>query len=143
MYGLKNAPKAYSDHFMSILKRIGFTQSTRDECLWSYNTGKYFLHYLFHVDDLMVVSNSEALKSSVLRVLQKELKIRDEGLVSKFLGMRIERRADGSYTMDQQSYIEKMAELFCVNDDTKTTEQPGVCGQVLTKETLLKQRRKN
>ena len=34
MYGLKNAPKAYSDHFMGILAQLGFTQSKKDECLW-------------------------------------------------------------------------------------------------------------
>ena len=31
---LKNAPKAYSDHFMGILAQLGFTQSKKDECLW-------------------------------------------------------------------------------------------------------------
>ena len=87
MYGLKNAPKAYSDHFMSILKRLGFEQSTRDECLWSYKKGKHFLHYLFHVDDVMVVSNSDSLRETFLKILQKELKIRDEGLISLFIVM--------------------------------------------------------
>ena len=136
MYGLKNAPKAYSDHFMSILKRLGFKQSTRDECLWSYKTGSHYLHYLFHVDDVLVVANSNLLRDSFLRLMQKELKIRDEGLVSKFLGMRIERLEDGSYTIDQQQYIEKMAELFCVNAETREVEQPGVFGQPLTLDML-------
>lgn len=121
---------------MSILKRLGFEQSTRDECLWSYKKGKHFLHYLFHVDDVMVVSNSDSLRETFLKILQKELKIRDEGLISLFLGMRVIRYDDGSYTMDQQKYIEKMAELFCVNEDTKKAEQPGIFGQHLTKHML-------
>ena len=136
MYGLKNAPKAYSDHFMGILSRLGFKQSSRDECLWSYKKGNYFVHYLFHVDDVLVVANNDLLRESLFKILKRELRIRDEGLVSKFLGMRVERLADGSYTMDQQSYIEKMAELFCVNDDTKTVQQPGIFGQHLTLDML-------
>jgi hypothetical protein len=138
MYGLKNAPKAFSDHFMGILKRKGFQQSSRDECLWTYRRGKHFLHYLFHVDDVLVVSNNKALRESFLAILQKELKIRDEGPVSKFLGMRVTRLEDGSYAMDQQHYIEKMAELFGISEETKNVEQPGVFGQHLTLDMLPK-----
>ena len=128
--------KYYSDHFMSILGRLGFKQSTRDECLWSYKAGKHYLHYLFHVDDVLVVSNNSALREAFLRILKKELRIRDEGVVSKFLGMRIQRLDDGSYTVDQQKYIEKLAEMFCIDNSTKPAEQPGVFGQHLTLDML-------
>ena len=66
MYGLKNAPKAYSDHFMSLLKNLGFTQSASDECLWTLRKGEHFLHYLFHVDDIMVVGNNTVLRETIM-----------------------------------------------------------------------------
>jgi len=79
MYGLKNAPKAYSDHFMGVLTDLGFKQSDADECLWSMKKGKSFLHYLFHVDDILVVSNDFDLRDTMFKALEKLLRIRDEG----------------------------------------------------------------
>ena len=136
MYGLKNAPKAFSDHFMSVLKRLGFTQSTRDSCLWSYKLGKYYAHYLFHVDDILCVSNSDALRSALFRKLEKHFKIKDEGEISKFLGIRITRLEDGSFTLDQQSYIEKVAKKFGVSEESKPVCTPSTHGAKLSKEML-------
>ena len=131
MYGLKNAPKAYSDHFMGILAQLGFTQSKKDECLWFFKRGKSYVYYLFHVDDIMVVSNNDGMKEMFLNELQKRLKIRDEGDISMFLAMKIDRKDDGSYTMSQSHYIERMAEKFNVNDNTKCVETPTVYGSML------------
>jgi len=131
MYGLKNAPKAYSDHFMGILAQLGFTQSKKDECLWFFKKGKSYVYYLFHVDDIMVVSNNDGMRELFLNELQKRLKIRDEGDISMFLAMKIERKDDGSYTMSQSHYIERMAEKFNVNDNEKCVETPTVYGSML------------
>ena len=131
MYGLKNAPKAYSDHFMGILAQLGFTQSKKDECLWFFKRGKSYVYYLFHVDDIMVVSNNDGMREMFLNELQKRLKIRDEGDISMFLAMKIDRKDDGSYTMSQSHYIERMAEKFNVNDNTKCVETPTVYGSML------------
>ena len=132
MYGLKNAPKAYSDHFMGILAQLGFTQSKKDECLWFYKRGKAYVFYLFHVDDIMVVSNNDGMREMFLNELKKRLKIRDEGNISMFLGMKIERKDDGSYTMSQSHYIERMAEKFLVDDNAKCVETPTVYGTMLS-----------
>jgi hypothetical protein len=128
MYGLKNAPKAYSDHFMGVLSDLGFVQSQKDECLWTLRRDKKFVHYLFHVDDILAVSNSDALRQTMFAALKRLLKIRDEGEIKKFLGMEINRLPDGSFTLNQKLYIEKMAEKFNVNDDTKTATAPYLSG---------------
>jgi hypothetical protein len=134
MYGLKNAPKAYSDHFMSVLSNLGFKQSTKDECLWSLKNGKSYIHYLFHVDDILVVSNNNMMRDSCFIALEKLLKIRDEGPVSMFLGMLIKRLDDGSYSLSQKHYIEKMANTFNVDDSTKSVDSPLISGHLLTRD---------
>ena len=73
--------------FIGILSKLGFTQSKKDECLWSYRKNDKYIHYLFHVDDIMVVSNSDSLRDIFLFALKQRLKIRDEGEISMFLGM--------------------------------------------------------
>ena len=132
MYGLKNAPKAYSDFFMGVLSKLGFTQSKKDECLWSFRKGSYYVHYLFHVDDILCVSNHDGMREACLLALQQSIRVRDEGDVSLFLGMKIDRMNDGSYTMTQSHYIERMAEKFNVNDNTKNTETPCIYGKLLS-----------
>ena len=132
MYGLKNAPKAYSDHFMSVLRALGFQQSTRDSCLWSLKQGKYFVHYLFHVDDILCVSNHDVLRDICFSKLKSKLRIRDEGPVSKFLGIEISRLSDGSYTMCQEKYIERVAKRFCINDMSRPVDTPGQYGLKLS-----------
>ena len=49
-----------------------------------------------------------------------------------FLGMKIERKDDGSYTMSQSHYIERMAEKFLVDDNAKCVETPTVYGTMLS-----------
>ena len=131
MYGLKNAPKAFSDHFMNILSDAGFKQSTKDSCLWYLRRGDHFVYYLFHVDDILVVSNHDTLRNVCFNMLEKKLRIRDEGEVKKFLSIEIERRSDGSYSMSQSKYIERLAKRFCIDDMSRAVETPGQYGQKL------------
>ena len=128
MYGLKNAPKAYSDFFMNVLSELGFVQS---ECLWILRKGKSYVYYLFHVDDILCVSNDMELREVCLLALARYVKIRDEGDVSLFLGMEIKRMSDGGFTMSQQHYIERMAKRFNVGDDAKPVRTPALHGKML------------
>jgi hypothetical protein len=133
MYGLKNAPKAYSDHFMALLSKLGFVQASSDECLWTLRKGDSYVHNLFHVDDIMCVSNDDNLRAAMFDALASELKIRDEGEISMFLGMRIVRGCDGSFTLSQKSYIEKMAEKFNMCD-MSIVDTPCVYNSKLTRD---------
>jgi hypothetical protein len=140
MYGLKNAPKAYSDHFMQVLKDLGFKQSACDDCLWMLKRGAYYVHYLFHVDDIICVSNSPGMRKTCFEALEERFSggIKDEGPVSKFLGLIIERLKDGSYTLSQQHYIEKMAKQFNIDDNSRAVDTPGEYNRKLTLDMLPK-----
>ena len=75
MYGLKNAPKAYSDFFMSSLRDLGFEQSTQDECLWILKKGGARVYYLFHVDDILCVSNDDLVRDYCFEKLKQKMRI--------------------------------------------------------------------
>ena len=138
MYGLKNAPKAYSDFFMSVLRELDFVQSKQDECLWMLKKGKSYLYYLFHVDDILCVSNDEKMRNHYFKKLATHVKIKDEGQVNMFLGMKITRHDDGSYSMSQEHYIEQMAARFNISTDTKTVDTPSVHAKMLSADMLPK-----
>ena len=133
MYGLKNAPKAYSDHFMSVLSELGFKQSVKDECLWILKKGNARVYYLFHVDDILCVSNDDMIRDVCFENLRRKLKIRDEGEPKMFLGVKISRDVSGyGFRMSQKHYIERMAMRFNIDDNSKPVETPGMYGAKLT-----------
>ena len=138
MYGLKNAGYEWSKHFMNILRNLGFVQNTKDDCLWTFRKGTSYIHYLFHVDDIMAVSNDNKLRDSMYEDVKKQVDIRNEGELSMFLGMNIMRMDDGSFTIDQSKYIEKIANRFGINDSKhmKKRRTPGDFGKKLTLEQL-------
>lgn len=140
MYGLRNAPRAWSDHLMNILKDQGYTQSSKDDCLWSKWQGSKYIHLLFHVDDMLCVSNDDAMRDSCYKDLEKKLSLKHEGLVTMFLGVRVSRLPCGGFALDQKHYIEKMAERFLVTDDARDVEHPHEYGKPgeLSKEQLPK-----
>lgn len=138
MYGLKNSPKAYSDHFMSILKGLNFEQSSKDECLWTLRKGDSVVHYLFHVDDIFVASNDEMLRETCYLALSEALSIKDEGEPSLFLGVAIMPDGAGGYKMSQEKYIEKMAARFRIDGSTRDVTTPSEYGQKLGPEHLPK-----
>ena len=100
--------------------------------------GEFYVYYLFHVDDILCVSNSPGLRKTCFEALEERFRggIRDEGPVSKFLGLIIDRLEDGSYTLSQEHYIEKMAEKFNINDSSRSVDTPGEYSRKLTKSML-------
>ena len=140
MYGLKNTPRAWSDHLMNILTELGYKQSSKDDCLWSKWHGDKYIHLLFHVDDMLCVSNDDALRDACYKELEAKLSLKHEGLVTIFLGVRVSRLPCGGFALDQKHYIEKMAERFLVTDDARLVEHPHEYGKPgeLTKEQLPK-----
>ena len=139
MYGLKNAGRAWSLHLMNALKNLEFKQNSKDDCLWTLRTGNSYIHYLFHVDDIMVVSNDDKLRDEIFEKLKTVMDIRSEGPMIAFLGMRINRTDDGSYSIDQEKYIEKIAARFGVTSNShKKRKTPGEYGTKLNLDTLPK-----
>lgn len=123
MYGLKNAPLAWSKHLMQLLTNLGFTQSSKDECLWVKRSKDRELFILFHVDDLLVVGDP-ILRELIFAALGKEVALRDEGESDIFLGVEIERTRDGGFVLRQRKYIETLAKRFNVTDDTASVRTP-------------------
>ena len=137
MYGLKQAPRAFATHLASCFKTLEFKQSDADECLWILRKPNGVVVYaLYHVDDIIMVSNDNVARNNVFDKLCCVLDIRDEGCVDVFLNMKFEYGGDGSISLSQAHYIEKMAERFGVVDNNVKT--PGAPDDVISKHDLPK-----
>ena len=132
MYGLKQAPRAFSKHIATSFRDLNFVQASSDECLWMFWSGASYVYALYHVDDVLMVTNDVVLRAKMYDELKKTLDIRDEGKADVFLGLKFVYGDDGTIELSQTHYIEKMAERFGVTASTKCEWTPGTPDIVLT-----------
>jgi hypothetical protein len=111
LYGLRQAGRLWSEHFVGCLKEMGFEQSKADESLFvRWKDGKVAIIPI-HVDDGLVMGTDDL--KSIVEDLSSRLdnSVKEEPL-GLFLGVKITRKEDGSITLDQAHYVDKLAERF-------------------------------
>ncbi|GAA5999307.1 hypothetical protein JCM5350_002336 [Sporobolomyces pararoseus] len=111
LYGLRQAGRLWSEHFIGCLKDMGFEQSKADESLFvRWKDGKVAIIPI-HVDDGLVAGTDDlkAIVEDLSSRLDNSVKEEPLGL---FLGVKISRLDDGSITLDQAHYVDKLAERF-------------------------------
>jgi hypothetical protein len=84
------------------LTKLGFIQSRFDECLFYY--GKTI--FLVYTDDPILVGPDEGGIEKIVRTLSKNFKVEDQGDLSHYLRVNIERRKEGKIEMTQPTLCE-------------------------------------
>ena len=107
LYGLKQAPRAWNSTFDCTIKRIGFSQTYSDSCVYVNAAEQVYL--VLYVDDAIVFGkDAESCQRTIDRINQYfKLRVLDGTL---FLGMEI-RRDDG-IKLSQQRYIRDILSRF-------------------------------
>ena len=112
MYGLKNSPKLWQDHFASTLESLGYERMKTDPNLYhNTTTGSYVLAY---VDDLLFLG-PEATNNSAVKAIQSKLLLKVTGTLTpdtpiNFLGRRITHNGDSIALQMDPTYIDKILE---------------------------------
>jgi hypothetical protein len=120
LYGQKQAGRVWNQHLHKGLIKMGFTQSKIDECVYFRGT----TIFLCYVDDSILI---DPRQEQIDRVIDefKDLKydVTDEGQLSDYLGVKIERRTDGTIKLTQPHLIDQILEdlnlLHSVSGDSK------------------------
>ncbi|GAA5820848.1 hypothetical protein JCM11491_006320, partial [Sporobolomyces phaffii] len=118
LYGLRQAGRLWSEHFIGCLKEMGFEQSKADESLFvRWKDGKVAIIPI-HVDDGLVMGTDDL--AGIVKDLSSRLdnSVKEEPL-GLFLGVKIARMEDGSITLDQAHYVDKLAERFNFDGDSQ------------------------
>jgi len=111
LYGLKQAPYAWNSKFSNFVMNHGFSQSPRDKCLYVKMNGDQKVYLLLYVDDIILASNSRDLLDEVRQLLMSHFSMKDLGQLHNFLGIKIERTADGMF-LNQSLYFENVLRRF-------------------------------
>ena len=79
MYGLRQSPRLWQDHYASVMERLGFRRCKSDSNLYCHKSRSlYVLAYVDYVDDLLIVGDAK-LKKEFIEALSKELLVKITG----------------------------------------------------------------
>ena len=104
LYGLKQAPRAWYSRFASYLLSLGFTEAKSDTSLFIFHRGTDMVYLLLYVDDIVLTASSPDLLRRTISALQREFSMKDLGELHHFLGMHVQKVADG-LLLSQRQYI--------------------------------------
>ena len=126
LYGLRQAPKIWYDTLISEFHTLGFTETISDTCVFKHATQKFYI--LIWVDDIILITNNENLRQSVIKQLQQKFDLKDLGTLRHFCGLQVEYDKHGTH-IHQGDYAEKLVDTF---DDNDITSQVPYLKQKLT-----------
>ena len=107
LYGTKQAPRLFFQLVRKTLLDFGAVQAKADECLFLLRRDGEWCKLLVHVDDFCVTYKGTGLYTELLAHMQSVFKL-TPGPLEHFLGIVVERSADGVFSLHQQGYIESL-----------------------------------
>jgi hypothetical protein len=106
LYGLKQAPRAWYKRFSAYLSDLGFLASTSDTSLFVYKDGDSVAYLLLYVDDIVLTASTPALLQRLTDRLHSEFAMTDLGDLHFFLGISVQRSADGFHLSQRQYAVD-------------------------------------
>ncbi len=128
LYGMKQAGRLWYEKLGEILEQMGFKRLVSDSSIYVWEKKGIRVILPAFVDDLTLVSKSNALIDETKAALSSKLKIRDLGPISFLLGVAVTRdRANRSLSLSQRQYIVDILERFGMDTSAPVTTpmEPG------------------
>ena len=124
IYGIQQAGRRLQRRFFAWLKARGFKSlDDSDPCIWKLEAdGGEILTLGVYVDNLQIVHSAKldsagrgpegCAYNDFVDALAADWEVLDEGPMDDLLGIEVRRNANGSITLHQQRYIEKVVARF-------------------------------
>ena len=109
LYGLRQAPRAWFERFVSHVTSLGFVQSKADSSLFVYNRDGATAYLLLYVDDMILSASTPSLLRQVIARLHDAFAVKDMGPVRHFLGINV-RRDSAGFFLSQSQYADELLE---------------------------------
>jgi hypothetical protein len=130
IYGTKQAGRVWNKHLHKGLTELGYVASKIDPCV--YYKGKTV--FMVYVDDGIFAGPDKQEINGLLAQLTKKFTITDEGDLTEYLGVLVEKKLDGRTKLSQPHLIKQMLDDLWFNERTKSKPTPAPGGQVLQRE---------
>jgi transposase InsO family protein len=117
LYGLRQSPRTFNKDFHSKLLQLGLKQSKADPCLYYLCTSNRMVLVGIFVDDALVCTKGKADLLKFKKALNEMYEMTDNGPITSFLGMEIERnRKLKNLNLTQKRYVADALTKFNMND---------------------------
>jgi hypothetical protein len=104
LYGQKQAGRVWYLHLRKNLLKLGFKPSNHDECVFYY--GKTI--FIVYTDDTILLGPDKDEIDALVKKLGKTFNIEDQGELSDYLGIKIERKPDGTLEWTQPTLMQSI-----------------------------------
>lgn len=113
LYGLKQAPRQWNLKLTEVLTSLSFKQSCLDPSLYTRRDNGVPLYLLDFVDDMLLVSPSLTLMSTVKAQISRKFEMSDLGPTKKYLGWHVRRdRKKGEMWLSNEMKIMDTVRTF-------------------------------
>ncbi|MEQ4601614.1 MAG: reverse transcriptase domain-containing protein, partial [Pseudomonas amygdali] len=116
IYGLKQAGRTWNEKIDASLRRLGFTRSQSDHCVYVRSFCDDHEYIALYVDDLLFVGPDRNSINEVLDGLEQEYGVKRLGDAEYILGIQICRGDNGTIGLSQQRYIQDVLDRFGLTD---------------------------
>jgi hypothetical protein len=89
LYGFKQAPRAWFQRFVAVIRAAGFIPSDHDSALFLYSSSRGRTLLLLYVDDMLITGDNPEHISQVKQHLSEQFKMSDLGPLGYFLGIEV------------------------------------------------------
>ena len=119
LYGLKQSPRCWNKAFWEYLKKVGFTQTSGDACVYI-RKGDTLIIIAVYVDDLIILTEMQKIKD----ILKAQFKMKDMIELHYCLGVGVvQDKENKQIWLHQGHYIEKIVKKFG-QTEAKTVSTP-------------------
>ena len=112
--GFKNSPKVWN-------QRVSKGRSEIDQCLFL----RKDCVIMVYVDDMIALAkNKSVLENLVANLKQKDFILTDEGTLTKYLGVDVKHKSDGSFELKQPFLIQRIIDLLGLEVESLHNTKP-------------------
>jgi hypothetical protein len=120
IYGLKQASRKWYLKFHETIRKFGFNENEKDNCLYAkFKSGK-FIFLILYVDDILLASSDVSLLLETKKFLSSNFDMKDLGEASYVLGIEIHRDKNGVLGLSQKAYLEKVLKKYNMHKSNGT-----------------------
>ena len=118
MYGLKQSAYEWYNTLKAVLEsaELQFKRIESDHAVFIVRTELSTVYLALFVDDMAIFGDDEVLIEEIKAKLSSHFKMKDLGIMKRFLGLEIERNSCGDVIISQRRYIERVLERFGMQD---------------------------
>ena len=112
LYGLKQSSRCWNSELHAYLIKLGFVQSASDPCIY-FKLADELCIIAVYVDDLIIACKSVAEINAIKQCLCDRYKMKDLGVLSNFLGVKVEHDVKNkSIFINQSTFASSLVNKF-------------------------------